>query len=399
MNAPESRVLTSEPGNGLLPIGEFYTPEYYALEKERIFKKSWLRVGTEKRISNVGDYFVQELEVCDTSVIVVRGRDKRIRAFHNHCSHRGNRVAYEVAGNTNTFKCRFHSWAFGLDGRLLALPEESGFPGLVKADNGLTEVACDIWEGFIFINVDPQPEQTLREYLGEEIYTGYSNFFQKFERVGKFTTVMHANWKICLDAFIETYHFSTVHAATAGDVILSREFPNGRVDAFRQFSKHRTASCTSNIEHTPTFAESLARKYAGNATLAPDPTKEMIRPPQINPKNLPDWATDILIIFPMANIQPLQGFVGAQNYWPLAHDRTRWELEIYMLPPQSAAGEVAVEYNRAHLRDLIREDLQNLAWVQGNLKAGSKQHHVLGEMEVLIRAGYKTVAEQVGHGW
>jgi hypothetical protein len=51
------------------------------------------------------------------------------------------------------------------------------------------------------------------------------------------------------------------------------------------------------------------------------------------------------------------------------------------------------------LRDLIREDLQNLAWIQGNLKAGSKQHHVLGEMEVLIRAGYKTVAEQVGHGW
>ena len=79
MNQPKQTVhhLTdvSNLPSGPLPIREFFTSEYFALEKERVFKKSWLRVGLEKQLARAGDYFVNELEVCDTSVIVVRGRD------------------------------------------------------------------------------------------------------------------------------------------------------------------------------------------------------------------------------------------------------------------------------------------------------------------------------------
>jgi phenylpropionate dioxygenase-like ring-hydroxylating dioxygenase large terminal subunit len=148
---------------GQLPVGDFFTPEYFALEKERIFKKSWMRISLEKEIPNVGDYVVKELEVCDTSLLIVRGRDKKVRAFHNVCSHRLNRVAYAPSGNTKTgFRCRYHSWNYGLDGKLTAVLEEHRFAGLVKEEQGLTEVGCETWEGFIFINVDPQRTQTLR---------------------------------------------------------------------------------------------------------------------------------------------------------------------------------------------------------------------------------------------
>jgi len=133
MNAPENRNLTTERGNGLMPTKDFFTAEYHQLEKERVFKKSWLRVGNEELIPNVGDYFVKELESCDTSVIVVRGRDKRIRAFHNNCSHRNNRIAYLSEGNTNGFKCRFHSWAYGLDGKLMAIPDRASVPRPFKS--------------------------------------------------------------------------------------------------------------------------------------------------------------------------------------------------------------------------------------------------------------------------
>lgn len=405
MNHPTQTVtrLTegfSGPSSGPLPIGEFFSPEYFALEKERIFKKSWLRVGLESQVSAVGDYFVKELEVCDTSVVVVRGRDKRIRAFHNVCSHRTNRVAYAPSGNVPGFTCRFHSWSYGLDGSLVTVPEEQHFPGLCKADHGLTEIACDTWEGFIFVNVDPQPAQTLREYLGEEIYGGFEGFFPQFELIGHFSAVVPANWKIVLDAFVESYHFSTVHAASAGDVVVSRDNPNGRVDAVRLYQQHRIISATTNIRHTPTFAETLARKYSGNATLAPDLARQgQGNPPQINPLQLQDWLTDILIIFPMCNLQPLHGFFVTQDYWPLSHDSTRWDFMVHMRPPQNAAEEVAAEYNRAFLRDVVREDLPNLAMIQSNLRSGAKTHQQIGEMEVMVRHAYRVVADRVGRGW
>jgi phenylpropionate dioxygenase-like ring-hydroxylating dioxygenase large terminal subunit len=398
MNAPESRNLKNRGlGVGPVPIDQFFTPEYHQLEKEKVFKKSWLRVGWQGEIPNVGDYFVKELDACDTSLIVVRGRDKKIRAFHNMCTHRSNRVAYQAKGNTTSFNCSFHSWSFGLDGSLRALPEEHLFPGLDKTKAGLTEVACDVWEGFIFVNVDPNPTQTLREYLGEEIFNGFGGYFEQFVQVGRLSALVPVNWKIFLDAFIETYHFSTVHLPTAGDIVLSREFPNGRIMAFREFGRHRIASATSNREHTPTFTEGLVQKFGG-ATLSSHAGKP-VEAAQINPLNLPDWLTDILVIFPMCNLQPLQGFFATQNYWPVGHDKTYWEFMIFMRKPENAAGEVIAEYNRAYLRDVVREDMKNLKMVQSTLASGAKKYQIVGENEPMVREGYKILAEQVGFGW
>jgi hypothetical protein len=120
---------------------------------------------------------------------------------------------------------------------------------------------------------------------------------------------------------------------------------------------------------------------------------------QINPLNLPDWLTDILVVFPMCNLQPLQGFFATQNYWPVAHDKTHLEFMIYMRKPANAAGEVIAEYNRSYLRDVVREDMKNLKMVQSTLASGAKKYQVLGENEPMVRAGYKNVAEHVGTGW
>lgn len=401
MNQPQTpiRILTGstdELGEGPLAVSEYYTPQWYALEKERIFKKSWLRVGLEDDIPQPGDYFVKELAVCDTSVVVVRGRDRRIRAFHNVCSHRNNRVAYAESGNVPGFTCRFHSWSYGLDGRLMTVPEEHLFRGLNKGEHGLAEVGCETWEGFVFINLAPAPRPSLREYLGEELWNGFEGFFSRFKRVALFEVEVRANWKIVLDAFVESYHFSTVHAASAGDVAVSSRNPNGRVDGVRLYPLHRSIGATTNVQHRPTLAESLARQFSGNATLAPDLSRQGLGlPPQINPLRMADWLTDILVIFPMCNIQALQGFFVTQDYWPLAHDRTRWQFMVHMLPPDSAAAEVAAEYNRAYLRDVIREDLLNIEMIQSNIASGAKKTQIMGDMEVAVRHAYKVVREQV----
>src|SRR5271154_3124122 len=121
-----------ELGRGPLPVRPYVDTAYYALEQEHIFKKCWLQVGRVEEIPQSGDYFVKELVACNASVIVTRSRSGTVRAFHNVCSHRMNRVAYERCGTTRKFFCKFHGWAYDLDGSLTGVPDEGAFFDLDK---------------------------------------------------------------------------------------------------------------------------------------------------------------------------------------------------------------------------------------------------------------------------
>jgi nitrite reductase/ring-hydroxylating ferredoxin subunit len=154
-----------ELGTNPVPIEPYISPEFFELERDRVFRRVWLCLGREERIPNPGDFFVKDLAIARTSIIVVRGKDGRIRAFHNACSHRSNRVEWQMKGCAATFTCPFHGWSYGLDGRVLAIPDENNFFNLDKKRLGLTPITLDTWQGFIFISLNP--EQPLREYLGE----------------------------------------------------------------------------------------------------------------------------------------------------------------------------------------------------------------------------------------
>ena len=106
------------------------SPEFYELEREAIFKRSWLQVGRAEQIPRTGSYFTKEIAVAGTSLIIVRdGED--VRAFHNICRHRGNRLVWndnpreEIAGNARQFTCKYHGWAYGIGG-LHARPAAGG---------------------------------------------------------------------------------------------------------------------------------------------------------------------------------------------------------------------------------------------------------------------------------
>jgi hypothetical protein len=83
-----------ELGTSPVDYSDSVDPAYYELEKEAIFKKTWLQVGRVEQVRRVGNYFTKELAVADTSLVIVRGKDKEIRAFHNMCRHRGNKLVW-----------------------------------------------------------------------------------------------------------------------------------------------------------------------------------------------------------------------------------------------------------------------------------------------------------------
>ncbi|NIP93961.1 MAG: Rieske 2Fe-2S domain-containing protein, partial [Akkermansiaceae bacterium] len=124
-------------GTGPLAADVFTSPEQFELERERIFKKVWLNVGRVEQIPNAGDFFVKDIEICQTSILVVRGADGQVRAFHNMCSHRGNKVCWDKAGNKPNFTCKFHGWVYGHEGDLKYVPDEEHFFDFKRDDHGM----------------------------------------------------------------------------------------------------------------------------------------------------------------------------------------------------------------------------------------------------------------------
>ena len=161
------------PGLGTAPVSykDSYDPDFWQQEIDTIFKKEWLNVGRVEQLPRIGSYFTKEFAWAKRSIIIVKDKDGTVRAFHNVCRHRGNKLVWddypqeETSGSCRQFTCKYHAWRYDLDGSLNFVQQESEFFDLDKENLGLIPVACDVWEGFIFVNLDDEPAQTLTEAL------------------------------------------------------------------------------------------------------------------------------------------------------------------------------------------------------------------------------------------
>ncbi|MCG2633453.1 MAG: Rieske (2Fe-2S) protein, partial [Gammaproteobacteria bacterium] len=212
MNKPQNVSFPFSPGHnmklgsgapeGTDPISAeaVTSPEIFEQEKEKIFKRAWLEVARVDEILEVGDYITREMAVLNTNIMIVRGKDNVIRAFHNMCPHRGMALATEPCGSAKGFACEFHGWAFGLDGVLNYVPAEESFTNLDKSKLGLRPLACDSWNGFIFVHWETEPEQGLKAFLGGmgEQIDGFP--FDQCTKIAHYSATVKANWKVCVDA-------------------------------------------------------------------------------------------------------------------------------------------------------------------------------------------------------
>src|SRR3954451_10864749 len=83
-----------ELGTGTVSFQDSVSPEFYELERDAIFKRAWLNVGRIEDVPRPGTYRTKEIQIAGTSVIIVRGMDDEVRAFHNVCRHRGNKLVW-----------------------------------------------------------------------------------------------------------------------------------------------------------------------------------------------------------------------------------------------------------------------------------------------------------------
>lgn len=393
-----------ELGRDPIPIEPYISDAEFELEREHIFGKVWLPACRVEAIADPGDFLVKEVEVCRTSVIVTRGRDGDIRAFHNMCSHRGNKVAYDEAGNTRRLVCRFHGWAFDLEGDLRLVPDEDNWFEMDKSCHGLTPVAVGVWEGFVFINLDPEPAQTLHEYLGEAATTleGYP-FADLSTQAYSYTTVFEANWKLVKDAFQEVAHVPFQHHGSLPDAFVSKENPYTHFIDMRLYGPHGRASLFGSRDHVVSPAQALA--YSHVSTIEEDASSERStasRPVGLNPTGSPDWAYEMTAFFPSFLMVVTNDTYFTNHFLPLDINRTLVETTSYYPKPQNLAERFSHEYLRVFFRDVFLEDGRQVEETQAMLRSGAKTHFVLKDEELFIRAslheGQRMIAAGIASG-
>lgn len=391
--APEhSFTLAANLGTGPVSVEPYRSPAYFERERERVFRRAWLCVGRVEALPEAHSYFVKELDVCKASVLVTRSKGDRIRAFHNVCSHRGNLVVNQPCGKAERFVCRYHNWSYADDGRLMGIPDQKHFFDVDKKTCGLTPIACEVWEGFIFINLQPEPEISLTEFLGPfgTTYAGIPYF--NLDETIVIEADFKANWKLICDAFAEPYHVPSLHPATLAPGFAHPEDNKyARPLSAMAHGIHRHFSAYGNPQYVPapeSKVERLVYVQDTGGVLGGDAqgnAAALWSHPAINPTKDPNWSADVTWIFPNFNIDYSTGGFWTHEFWPVAYNRTKWTLRIYIPKTASVRHRLQLEHYACRWAEVVLEDVTNCERIQRGLESGAKDVMHLQDAEMLIR--------------
>ncbi len=204
-----------------LPTARYADPAFYDIEMKHFWPKTWLTAAHISELPEVGSYVL--FEELGRSIIISRGEDDVVRAFHNVCRHRASAILLEKQGKAKRFICPYHSWGYSAEGQLVSVPEQRDFACLDKSKRGLVPVRCETWRGFVFINLDGEAAP-LEEFLAP-VARQWANYpLENMVIKGVMRSDMECNWKVAYDNFLEIYHLSSVHGKSLAPFLEWRSF-------------------------------------------------------------------------------------------------------------------------------------------------------------------------------
>ncbi|MBI2697873.1 (2Fe-2S)-binding protein [Mycobacterium gordonae] len=204
----EDAIGTPPPSPTLVPAERYYSPEFAALEVQRMWPRVWQVACMVDHVAEPGDYF--EYRFGPYGVLIVRGEDGSLRAFQNACRHRGNSLCVGSGSGLRELKCGYHGWTWDLAGALKRVPDRKGFGALRMSDFPLVAARVDTFEGMVFVNLDLDA-MPLAEYLDEIPRDIAWCRIGDFRCYATLTVEVEANWKTIADGYSETYHIQTLH--------------------------------------------------------------------------------------------------------------------------------------------------------------------------------------------
>jgi phenylpropionate dioxygenase-like ring-hydroxylating dioxygenase large terminal subunit len=199
------------------PAGIYTSPEFLDFETAAIFRKEWISLAHVSQVPNPGDYL--RVDLCGEPMLVTRGKDEVVRVLSRVCRHRGmdlmpGGASLPDQGNQRVILCPYHLWSYDLNGRMLGAPEMQQADGFDRSEVCLHEFRSEIWEGFIFVTLNPEAPPLSEKFgrLRDEFLEGW--------KMGEAKLVWDRhwdcdfNWKILLENFMEAYHHLGAHRKT-----------------------------------------------------------------------------------------------------------------------------------------------------------------------------------------
>lgn len=364
-------------GTEPIPAKPYYDPGYYELERRAIFLRSWIVVGHVCELPEPGSFIRREMEFANASVLIVRGKDGVIRAFHNVCTHRGTQLVDAEDGRQSTFSCPYHRWTFGTDGALVSAPDFDQFH-VGKKDCALPAIAVDVCAGLLFLSFAEEP-QPLREWLGALAERLEALPVARATTFSEYVYEIDANWKLTYDNFQENYHLRFIHPRSGG-AGTGEGNPFGYPVRYAFHGVHRTQTIWANpAAPPPPFPAMLAYGTASAAAARAGITASQD-------------AKDYFALFPNFFLlgSPIQHF--SHVVMPISATRSRGIIRLYWIGEDGNASErMAREYLMATARDIHAEDRGVIEAGQKGLSSGALKHIHFQTQEVLCRHLFRGV--------
>ena len=357
-----------------VPAARYSDAAFAEIEQRAVFGRSWLMVAHTDELREPGDYrLVEQLR---EPIALIRGHDNRVRAFYNTCQHRGAELVTDIAGHAGRrLTCPYHSWVYDLEGALVGYPEAQNFPELDRECLSLRAVRCETWGPLVFVNLDDDAEP-LADYLRPV----NDDLSELGELDGRLHLVDHpvlevdVNWKLPVDANIETYHVNTVH----------------RQSAARVLDQAATGIQLLRNGHS----RMLIRTQDGRSM-----EELMPFPPLFDGVgNLPDSGTFSYHVFPNLSIVfSSRGFMFFITNWPIAADRSSYHVHFCSSLPSDDEEHTTLNQQFAEInRSVLLEDLTVLPGMQRSIDGGGLRSVQLGYQERRIYYLHETIDRVIG---
>ncbi|CAN7527171.1 aromatic ring-hydroxylating dioxygenase subunit alpha [Phenylobacterium sp. LjRoot225] len=376
VQAPQFLTIKGEDPAGLgtapVPAGPYYRDDWFELEREAIFKRTWLHIGHVCELPEPGSFIVRSLDFAKASILITRGKDGVIRAFHNVCTHRGTQLVAETDGRKASFTCRYHAWTFGNDGALRAAPDMERFYVEAK-DCGLPKVAVDVCAGLIFVNLDPEPKQGLADFIGPLAEEMATRPVAKATTFSEYVYEIEANWKLTYDNFQENYHLRFIHPRS-GAAAGGPDNPFGYPVEYGFHGQHRTQLIWSN----PAPQVTPIQAYAMGKAMPLAYAEADVAPSRLDKQ--------YFALFPNFFLFGSPGTHFSHTVFPISATRSRGVIRLYWVgDDDSASRRFSREYQMATALDIHAEDRAVIEAGQRGLNSGALRHIHLQSQEVLLR--------------
>ena len=326
-------------------------------------------VGHASEFPDTGSYRV--INKLDRSVIITRGKDGELRAFHNSCRHRGSALLVtEQQGNTQRFTCPYHAWGYGLNGDLVVVPDAHDFPCLNKGEMGLVPVRCETWRGLVYLNFDDGAEP-LADFMAPMAAQTTGFPLEDLVVKHRYSVEADCNWKVAFDNFLEIYHVRFCHPQSLAPYLNSQSFVVSLFDNGHSRFATRKQQTDTLFAYTGLTVSDQADPTFNEYTIA-----------------LPTFPNSFYAL-------DSAGF-NYLTFWPLAPGKVLMEGTLFGWPADSEEDKAYWATMRTAVEGILGEDMYLFPGLQKSMESGAIPTLMMGYQERALYWYQEEIDRRIG---